>query len=147
MNTQYPRNDLVSDASQIPAVENVDDHVGGAIRALIADDSEAILSGLAGFLGTYADVDVVGVARDDVEAVAMTFELKPDVVVMDVQMPGQDGIEAARIIKRDMSDVGIIIFTVSRNYLLPSLEAGAYEFLQKDCDPKELVSALRRIAT
>ncbi|MEX0762261.1 MAG: response regulator transcription factor [Dehalococcoidia bacterium] len=124
----------------------MEDRDGRSIRVVIADDSKAILSGLAAFLRNSPGIEVIGLANDGIEAVAMASELKPDVVVLDVQMPGQNGIEAARIIKRDMPGVGIVVFSISRNYMVPSLEAGADEFLQKDCDPKELVSTLKRIA-
>ncbi|WP_165063050.1 response regulator transcription factor [Adlercreutzia sp. ZJ154] len=120
------------------------------IHVLIADDQELVRSGYRAILGTYSDIDVIGAASDGDEAVRMAQLMRPDVVLMDVRMPGKDGISATRDIAHNplLSGTHILVLTtfdVDR-YVYDALEAGASGFLLKDADPDEIVHAIRVVA-
>lgn len=120
------------------------------IRALLADDQALVRGGLRALLDTRDDIEVVGEAADGSEAVALTKSLSPDVVLMDIRMPGTDGLEATRQIASDprLSRVRIVILTTFGldEYLFDALRAGASGFLVKDAEPAELVAAVRVVA-
>ena len=116
------------------------------IRVLIADDSPAIVDGLSSILSQEPDFEVVGVARDGLEAVDKASQLRPDVVIMDAQMPNVDGVEATRQIKQGVPGAGVLLFTVFAHCVEAGLAAGADSHLAKDCDPEDLLAELRRIA-
>ncbi len=116
------------------------------IRILIADDSTAIRDGMCSLLDLTGDFQVVGLARDGLEAVEKARELLPDVIIMDSQMPNMDGVEATRHIKQAFSGIGILYFSVFADCLEAGISAGAYGYLIKDCEPEELFSELKRIA-
>ena len=103
------------------------------IRVLIADDSNAILDGLCALLCPECGFEVVGVARDGLEALEKAKELLPDVVLMDAQMPNMDGVEATRQIKQSLPDMGILFFSVFSNHLeahpLPIVEGPGADLL------------------
>ena len=115
------------------------------ITILIADASEVILDCLSSLLNQKRGLEVVGLARDGVEAVDKARELLPNVVIMDAQMPNMDGIEATRRIKQEAPAVGILFFSVFTDQLEASLDAGADGYIGKDCDPGELISEVKRI--
>lgn len=117
------------------------------IRVLIADDQALIRSGFAMILSVEPDIAVVGQASTGAQAVALAASLRPDVVLMDVQMPVMDGIEAtAAIVAADAAKV-LILTTFDRDdYLFAGLTAGASGFLLKNADPDELVAAVRTLA-
>lgn len=116
------------------------------IRVLLVDDQPLLLSGFAMILSTEDDIEVVGQARDGRQGVAAVAELEPDVVLMDVQMPVLDGIEATRLIA-DRTKV-VILTTFDRDdYLFDALAAGASGFLLKNADPDDLVDAVRTVAS
>ncbi len=117
------------------------------IRVLLVDDQRLVRSGFAMILSVAEDIEVVGEAADGAEAVAQTEALRPDVVLMDVQMPGVDGIEATRqIVGADLARV-VILTTFDRDdYLFAGLEAGASGFLLKNADPDQLVEAVHAVA-
>ncbi len=117
------------------------------IRVLIADDSIAIRDSLASLLNQAGGFQVVGLASDGVEAVEKARQLLPDVVIMDAQMPRLDGVEATRRIKSELPGVGILLFSAFADYMEAGIAAGADGYLMKDCEPKELFSELKRIAT
>ncbi len=117
------------------------------IRILIADDSPAIRDALSSLLDAANGFEVVGLAWDGLEAVQKAGELLPDVVLMDAQMPNMDGVEATRQIKQTLPGVGVLSLSVFADYLEASKDAGAEGYLMKDCEPEELLSELRRIAT
>ncbi len=119
---------------------------GPIIRVLIVDDSVAIRDGLASILNQTSGFRVVGLAGDGLEAVEKARELLPDVVIMDAQMPNMDGVEATRLIKRDLPGVGVLFFSVFADYLEPSIAAGSDGYLNKDCSPSDLFTEIRRIA-
>jgi DNA-binding NarL/FixJ family response regulator len=114
------------------------------IRVLLVDDQPLLLQGFSLILSTEDDIEVVGTARDGREALAAVETLTPHVVLMDVQMPGLDGIEATRqVVAR--SDAAVVMLTTfdRDDYLFDALEAGASGFILKNADPEDLVHAVR----
>jgi len=112
------------------------------ISVLIADDQELIRDGLASILRSHADIDVVGTAADGAEAVRAARELRPDITLMDVRMPGTDGIEATRQLLRDQTPpTRVVVLTTfdQDDLLMSALHAGASGFLLKDLPRQRLV--------
>lgn len=117
------------------------------IRVLIADDQQLVRSGFRLILSLEDDIEVVGEAADGADAIAKVRELQPDVVLMDVQMPGTDGIEATRTVVAEGHAKVIILTTFDRDdYLFDALAAGASGFLLKNADPDSLAEAVRAAA-
>ena len=118
------------------------------IRILIADDHAVVRAGLAQLIATFADVELVGVASDGREAVTLCAERRPDVVLMDLEMPVLDGIEATRRIKAAQPDVAVVVLTSfsDRERILLALDAGAAGYLLKDVEPEELEKAIAAAA-
>ena len=117
------------------------------IRVLLADDQQLVRSGFRLILSMEDDISVVGEASDGADAIAKVRELRPDVVLMDVQMPGTDGIEATRQVVADGHAKVIILTTFDRDdYLFDALAAGASGFLLKNADPDSLADAVRAAA-
>ena len=114
---------------------------------LLVDDQQLVRSGFSLILSVEDDLEVVGEAADGAEAVRRAAELRPDVVLMDVQMPVLDGIEATRrIVEADLSKV-VILTTFDRDdYVFAGLAAGASGFLLKNAEPEQLVDAVRAVA-
>ena len=119
------------------------------IRILIADDHAMVRRGMRDFLGLHADLEVVGEAADGSEAVELAMRLRPDVVVMDLLMPVQDGIAATAAIKAACPDVEVVALTsfVEEARVVAAIEAGASGFLLKDADADDLAAAIRAAAT
>ena len=119
----------------------------GTIRLLIADDQPIILRGLSLMLGSEADIDVVGLARDGVEVVEMANDLSPDVIIMDLQMPRQTGVEASREIMRDNTDIKIVVLTTfdTDDMVLDAIQAGAHAYLLKDSTEQDVLSTVRAV--
>jgi DNA-binding NarL/FixJ family response regulator len=117
------------------------------IRVLIVDDQHLVRSGFTMMLSVEDDIDVVGDVANGALAVAAARELRPDVILMDVQMPVMDGIEATRIVvEADLGRV-VILTTFDRDdYLFDALRAGASGFLLKNAEPEQLVDAVRSVA-
>ncbi|PKU89901.1 LuxR family transcriptional regulator [Bifidobacterium thermophilum] len=138
------------------------------IRVVIADDQELVRAGFAMVIGSQADMEVVGQADDGDQAVALAQELHPDVVLMDVRMPGMDGIEATRRITamesttshpsdtpgghtENIDDAGhvtrVIILTTFDldEYVMSAINAGASGFLLKDTEPETLLASIRTV--
>ena len=115
------------------------------IRVLIADDHPIVRQGLATVLDQEQDLEVVGQASNGHEAVAQASRLHPDVVLMDLQMPGMDGVEAIQHIKAEDPDIGVIILTTydTDEYIFRGVEAGARAYLLKDSPPEEVLNAIR----
>ncbi|MFI7128532.1 response regulator [Nonomuraea sp. NPDC050153] len=111
------------------------------LRLLIADDHPIVRDGLRAALGGEPDLEVVGEAADGAEAVRLAAELGPDIVLMDLRMPGMDGVTAIR----RLSGTGprVLVLTTFDTDVLPALEAGAAGYLLKDAPPEELVRAVR----
>lgn len=118
-----------------------------AIKILIADDHPVVREGLCAMLSREVDFDVVGEARDGVEAVGKTKELNPEVVLMDLRMPEMDGVEAMRQIRSAMPDVKFIILTTYSDdeYIFSGIEAGARAYLLKDAPREDLFKAIRAV--
>lgn len=119
----------------------------GAIKILIADDHPVVREGLFAMLGREHDFEVIGEARDGVEAVNKARELNPDVVLMDLRMPEMDGVEAMRQIRSAMPDVKFIILTTYSDdeYIFSGIEAGARAYLLKDAPREDLFKAIRAV--
>jgi DNA-binding NarL/FixJ family response regulator len=119
-----------------------------SVRVLIADDQALVRGGFRMILEAKEDMEVVGEAGDGAEAVELVERLQPDVVLMDVRMPGVDGIEATRRIAASGSAARIVILTTYDvdEYVFAALRAGASGFLLKDVRPPELADAIRVVA-
>lgn len=116
------------------------------IRVLIADDHRLFRQGVR-YVCQAGGIEVVGEAEDGWEAVRLARQLRPDVVLMDIRMPGLDGVEATRLITANQPEVRIIILTMYRQdqYVFEAIKAGAQGYLLKDIDEKELVEAIRAV--
>ena len=118
------------------------------IRVLVADDQALVRAGFRAILDAQEDLEVVGEAGDGSEAVAVARDLRPDVVLMDVRMPGVDGIEATRQLLRDGDAPRVLMLTTFAldEYLYEAMRAGASGFLLKDAPRDQLVGAVRTVA-
>ncbi|MEO8898879.1 MAG: response regulator transcription factor [Candidatus Dormibacter sp.] len=118
------------------------------IRVLVADDHPVVREGLITMLELEDDIVVVARAADGEEAVMMARRERPDITLLDVQMPVLDGIEALRRIRSDDPEARVIVLTTYRNedYIFPSLRAGARGYLLKDSSREELAGAIRAVA-
>lgn len=116
------------------------------ITVLVVDDDPTIRDGLVAILEIQADLLPVGEAADGQEAVRMARDLHPDVVLMDVGMPGLDGIEATRQIRRESPGTHVVMLTVYPTHISEALAAGASRYLLKDCSPRVLVQAIREVS-
>jgi DNA-binding NarL/FixJ family response regulator len=120
------------------------------IRVLVADDQDLIRAGFSALVDSEDGMEVVGEARDGVEAVAAATELRPDVVVMDIRMPGLDGIGATQQIAADpaLADVRVLVLTTFEmdEYVVAALRAGAAGFLGKGSRPQVLLDGIRTVA-
>jgi DNA-binding NarL/FixJ family response regulator len=118
------------------------------IRALICDDQPLIRAGLRALLQLQDDIEVVGEAADGAAAVAGAARLHPDVVLMDVRMPGMDGITATAALVRGPGAPRVLILTTydRDEYVFDALAAGASGFLLKDARPEDLVAGVRLVA-
>jgi DNA-binding NarL/FixJ family response regulator len=118
------------------------------ITVLIADDQTLVRDGFRMILDEQEDMVVVGEAGDGIEAVAKTRELRPDVVLMDVRMPGRDGLEATRDLLREMPETRVLILTTFdlNEYVYEAMKAGASGFLLKDVPRAQLVDGVRTVA-
>jgi DNA-binding NarL/FixJ family response regulator len=118
------------------------------LRVVVVDDHPVFRDGLAMLLGSVPALDVVGTAADGAAAVELAREEQPDVVVMDVQMPVLDGIEATRRITSDSPSVGVVVLTMSEddNTVFAAVRAGARGYLLKGADQEEVLRAITTVA-
>ena len=118
------------------------------IRLLIADDHAVVRTGLVQLVKTFDGVELVGAASNGEEAVTLCAEHRPDVVLMDLEMPLLDGIEATQRIKAAQPDIAVVVLTSfsDRERILRALDAGAAGYLLKDAEPEELARAIRAAA-
>ena len=120
------------------------------IRVLLADDQALVRAGFRSLLDAAEGIEVVGEASDGEEAIRLAYELTPDVALMDIRMPGLDGLAATRAIVEDdrLADVRIVILTTFGldEYVFEAIRSGASGFLVKDTEPDELIQAVRVVA-
>ena len=118
------------------------------IRVLMVDDHAILREGLRALLSYYDDVEVVGEAQDGAEALERVKELQPDVVLMDIAMPGMNGLEATRLIREKYPQTRVLILTQHEDpqYVVPLLQAGASGFVTKRVLGTDLITALRVVA-
>lgn len=122
-----------------------------SISVVIADDQAMVRAGFAAILDAQADISVVGQAADGAEAIALTRRLRPDVVVMDIRMPGTNGLEATRVLRDEAAGgrrPAVLMLTTfdADEYVHDALRAGANGFLLKDAAPADLIAAVRVVA-
>ena len=121
------------------------------IEVLLADDQALVRGGFRALLDAEDDIAVVGEAGDGRQAVSLTRQKKPDIVLMDIRMPGLDGLEATREVASDsgLADVRIVILTTFEldEYVFEALRSGASGFLVKDTEPVDLLAAVRLVAS
>lgn len=119
-----------------------------AIRVLVADDHALFRAGIRKLLQTFAGVEVVGEAADGHEALRVTVAQRPDVVLMDIAMPGLNGVEAAARLTRDGPRPRVVILSMhaGEEHVLRAIRAGAAGYLLKDASPAELETAVRAVA-
>ncbi len=119
------------------------------IRVLVVDDHGIIRQGLERLLATAADIDLVGMAVDGREAIQLAREHKPDVILMDLSMPGVDGVEATRTIVAADAEVRIVVLTSygDEARIIDALRAGAHGYLLKHIEPEALLDAVRSAST
>ncbi|MFF3859455.1 response regulator [Streptomyces sp. NPDC002209] len=117
------------------------------IRVLIADDQPLVRRGLALILAPDPAFEVVGEAEDGARAVALSHELRPDVVVMDIRMPVLDGVQATEQLARTLPESRVLALSTfdMDEYVVAALRAGAYGFLPKDISPEELIAAVHTV--
>jgi DNA-binding NarL/FixJ family response regulator len=117
------------------------------IRVLLVDDHQVVRRGLRTFLEVQPDIEVVGEAGDGDEGVLRAQELNPDVILMDVKMPGTDGIAALRKLREEGSKARVLVVTsfTEQRTVVPALRAGAAGYVYKDVDPEALAGAIRSV--
>lgn len=117
------------------------------IRVLLVDDHQVVRRGLRTFLEVQEDIEVVGEAADGDEGVARAAELAPDIVLLDVKMPGTDGIEALRLMREQGNRAKVLVVTsfTEQRTVVPALRAGAAGYVYKDVDPDALADAIRSV--
>lgn len=119
-----------------------------SIRVLIADDHTIVRDGIGRAIGQEQDIELAGEAGDGRTAVELARELVPDVVIMDISLPELNGIEATRLIRRDVPQTRVIALSMhaARRYVREMFKAGAAAYLLKDCELDELTEAIRLVA-
>lgn len=118
------------------------------IKVLIVDDHALLREGLIKILSLEDDLKIIGEAGKGEEAIELTRTLKPNVILMDINMPGVNGIEATKVIKKEFPSIGIIALTIhdDEEYIFELVRAGVSGYVLKDIQPERLVSAIRDVA-
>ncbi len=130
----------------IMSIEGGNGNKTGAIRVLLVDDHHVVLEGLRRILELENRMQVVGDARSGEEAIAKAVSLSPDVIIMDLKMPGMDGIAATSAIKQKMPEVNILMLTLyAEDFVKQAIEAGASGYLLKDSDCEQITEAIVQV--
>lgn len=118
------------------------------IRVLLVDDHQPVRAGLQSLLATVDDIQVVGEAADGDEAIGVASDTDPEVVLMDLCMPGMSGLETTRVLHERMPEVQVVILTScdDQQVMLEAIDAGAVGYLLKDADPQDVVRGVRAAA-
>jgi DNA-binding NarL/FixJ family response regulator len=119
------------------------------MRVVLADDHALMRAGIRALLQSIAGVEVIGEASDGAQVLELLKALPPDILLMDIAMPGQSGLETAARVAREFPDVRVVILSMHANeeYVCQAIRAGAAGYLLKDAEPGELERALRTVAT
>ncbi len=119
----------------------------GPIRVILADDHAVVRAGIRQFLETAGGIDVVAETQDGEQAIQAIQELKPDVAVLDIQMPGQSGIDVTRWVRAHQPSTGVLVLTAYDDdpYVLAVLQAGANGYVLKSADARILIEAVRAV--
>jgi len=132
--------------SETTTNNNHTDNEAGAIRVLVVDDHPMVLEGLRRVLELEASIQVVGEAKSGEEAIEKAVSLAPDVITMDLKMPGMDGITATREIKQRVPGIDILMLTLyAEDFVQQAIEAGASGYLLKDSDREQIVRAIHEV--
>jgi two-component system response regulator NreC len=133
--------------SENARIRNPHSEIRNGIRVLLAEDHTIVRKGLRSLLEDEAGIEVIGEAEGGTEAVQMTQQLLPDVVLMDISMPGLSGLEATRQIKKRFPEVKVLVLTRHANeeYVLQILQAGASGYVVKKAAPTELISGIQAV--
>ncbi len=144
---QPKRDKLLNQGQSNQGNDRAADSSDSAIRILIVDDQKMIREGLKALIKTEADIEIVGVAENGEHAVKQVESLEPDVVLMDMEMPGMNGMEATKIICQKFSDVKVLVLSTfdTEEYVARSLSSGAMGYLLKGTPAKELTDAIRSV--
>ncbi len=118
------------------------------IRVLVVDDHTVVRAGIRLLLDAQSDIEVVGEAKDGLEGLSQAQELKPDVLLMDITMPGMEGVQATKVVKEACPQVQILALTMHEDapHFFRMLQAGASGYVVKGADPEELLSAIRAVS-
>ncbi len=118
---------------------------GKKIKLIIADDHKMVLEGLASSLEGFDDIELAGTVDNGRDAILMAHKIKPDAIVMDIQMPGLNGIEAARKLRKELPEIKIMAISMhaDKRMVKNMLKAGAHGFILKECAVKELAHGIR----
>ena len=116
-------------------------------KILLADDHKLLIDALRPLLERHRDVEVVGVATDGLEAVRLASELKPDIVLMDISMPGMNGVDAARNVLRDLPETKVIMLSMhaDRRFIQAALRTGARGYILKESAAREVIEAIQAV--
>jgi DNA-binding NarL/FixJ family response regulator len=126
----------------------VNDDSAGRISVVLVDDHAVVRTGLAQLLSGASDIEVVGQAADGAEAIDVVRATRPDVVVMDLQMPGMDGVDATRVIVSEELGSEVVVLTSysDSSRIVAALDAGAVGYLLKDADPEDVLDGVRAVS-
>lgn len=119
-----------------------------SITVLIVDDHPLLRQGLKTLLELEGGITVVGQASNGPEAIRLAKQLQPDVVLLDINMPGMNGVEVAKVLREQQPDLGILVLTIhdDETYVKEMIRSGAKGYLLKDAEPRQVVQAIKKVA-